>query len=646
MSTFVPQGIIELIKDVDIDVSYTHQYYFSTLQEQTNFFTPKVFKQLDNGTYQRKNLGSIQVNYAMDEIANCKYLRWKNVGFSDKYYYAFVTSIDYENPKVSYINYQLDVYQTYLFDMEWKQSFVEREHCRRWNSDGSPVINLEDEGLDYGDMYDLCTNDRVKQFIDEDGDEQQVSFAIIGTTITDTGGGYKQGGIPTMVNYYAVPIARNNLQESFKMGNTALTNILSLLKAFRDDTKLVNSLVSCHITPYFPFGRLSIEKPLESSVFTISDATTVVSTTSIQGASTTLNVLNVSKNPYLTSINMGNKYDGFPQYTESKLLMFPYSFTEITTLRGDAINVKNEYITSNDLVVGLLNVLSQTNKLTIEVSNYLIRDTGSIGIWDIENSLVDLSDSTMPMVDDYTASYLQSNSNANTVAVQNARNSMTNSIANANREYNTSIANANTTALTSVFATVTDVVGDIVSTPFSKLISGNSDVGSIIGGLGELVQTTGNLMNAQRSASSSQASKRASAQTDFYNTQATILAKVKDAQQVPASARALGGNYLFDYANNTFGVYIRKKTIKQEYANKLTDFFKQYGYKVNRLEVPQFFTRANWNYIKMAEPNIYGNIPMDDLLELRDIFMKGITLWHGDYIGDYSLSNVEVINNG
>ena len=44
----------------------------------------------------------------------------------------------------------------------------------------------------------------------------------------------------------------------------------------------------------------------------------------------------------------------------------------------------------------------------------------------------------------------------------------------------------------------------------------------------------------------------------------------------------------------------------------------------------------------MTEPNIYGNIPMDDLMQIRDIFIKGITLWHGNYIGDYSRSNNEI----
>ena len=104
----------------------------------------------------------------------------------------------------------------------------------------------------------------------------------------------------------------------------------------------------------------------------------------------------------------------------------------------------------------------------------------------------------------------------------------------------------------------------------------------------------------------------------------------------------MGGDYTFNIAHNCEGIYLIKKTVTEEVAERLSHYFKQYGYAVNRLEHPEFHTRESWNYIKMAEPNVYGNIPMDDLMQIRDIFMKGITLWHGDWIGDYSRSNEEV----
>ena len=44
MSTYVPTGESELISNVDIDASYTHQYYFASVTDQNNFFASKVTK--------------------------------------------------------------------------------------------------------------------------------------------------------------------------------------------------------------------------------------------------------------------------------------------------------------------------------------------------------------------------------------------------------------------------------------------------------------------------------------------------------------------------------------------------------------------------------------------------------------------------
>ena len=50
--------------------------------------------------------------------------------------------------------------------------------------------------------------------------------------------------------------------------------------------------------------------------------------------------------------------------------------------------------------------------------------------------------------------------------------------------------------------------------------------------------------------------------------------------------------------------------------------------------------RKNWNYIKTIGANIEGNIPEDDLNELKAIFNNGVTIWHkaSTYL-DYSQDN-------
>ena len=89
-------------------------------------------------------------------------------------------------------------------------------------------------------------------------------------------------------------------------------------------------------------------------------------------------------------------------------------------------------------------------------------------------------------------------------------------------------------------------------------------------------------------------------------------------------------------------MYIVKKQIKQEYIDKLTDFFNMYGYRVDRTKIPNFHTRQYWNYVETKNCNILGSINNDALQELKNIFDSGICLWHTDDIGNYNLEN-EVI---
>lgn len=625
MPTFQPTGKIYLLKNIDIDSSYTHQYYFSNPDRQLDFFQSKIFKTLEDGTYQRKNINSIQVPYQADEIADCKYLYWVNNPYSSKAYFAFITSIDYVNPGVSQVNYQLDVYQTYLFDVQWKQSFIERQHTQRYLPNGQPVINTLDENLDYGTEYDIVNRVTVFQ-------EPNVAFCIIGTTDIDDA--YQYGTLHTNLGYRIVPVWLGDTTRTFYTtwdGNTyELASLKEVFTQFRTNTDLVNSMVSCVMLPYLCIEDLSIEDRGEASgrVFISSPR---LKPRFIPGTSPTKFSLMIQRNqnddPYIVYERpMGSKYQYFSNYAESKLLMFPYSFMEMTTNRGDSKLIKLEYIDDVNVNIGICGTVSFRNKMAYIVRNYLSND------YKINNALVDNSNESVPIVDDYSASYLQANSNAIEVAKSNAQMLQQSQLENAQRTYNTGMDNLVTNATVGGIQSGVDIIGGFI--PGSG--------GSVVGGINRGLETYGNYVTGERSTETSYANTSRSANTDYQMSIASTLAKIRDAEQVPASSRSLGGDYMFDYAYSCNRLYLVYKTIKPEYRDKLTAYFKLYGYKVNSLEVPQFKTRASWNYIKMKEPNVYGNIPMDDLMRIRDIFLKGITLWHGDYIGDYSRNNDEI----
>ncbi|MBR3890521.1 MAG: hypothetical protein IKJ30_00440 [Bacilli bacterium] len=82
------------------------------------------------------------------------------------------------------------------------------------------------------------------------------------------------------------------------------------------------------------------------------------------------------------------------------------------------------------------------------------------------------------------------------------------------------------------------------------------------------------------------------------------------------------------------------RSIKDEYAKIIDDYFTMFGYKVNSLKVPELHSRLNWNFIKTIDINIIGDIPQSDLQEIKSLFNNGITLWHNpNTFLDYSQSN-------
>jgi hypothetical protein len=121
-----------------------------------------------------------------------------------------------------------------------------------------------------------------------------------------------------------------------------------------------------------------------------------------------------------------------------------------------------------------------------------------------------------------------------------------------------------------------------------------------------------------------------------------MQAKIKDINNMPPSMSSMGGNTYFDYGNGINGLYIVKKQITFEHRQRLSEFFQMFGYKVNRLKIPNLKTRQHFNYVETIGANIKGNIPHEYLERIKNVFNNGVTIWHGDYVGDYSKVNLEV----
>ena len=146
MITITPQGSVYLCK-TPLENDYQHQLTFANATAQLTYFNSKIQYTCNDVTYIKKD-NQIVVDYPIDTIITCNYLFYKNTGFTTKYYYCFITNMEYVNENATRITFETDVYQTYMFDITFKKSFVEREHV----NDDTIGKNTVPEGLDTGEF--------------------------------------------------------------------------------------------------------------------------------------------------------------------------------------------------------------------------------------------------------------------------------------------------------------------------------------------------------------------------------------------------------------------------------------------------------------------------------------------------------------
>lgn len=144
-----PNGTIKLLHNIPLDNTYQHTLYFTSKSNQYNYFSAssRVKATFSNQYYTRLNRGVIRVNDLADHLYDCNYVIYQNGTFGDKWFYAFITSVEYVNNNVTEIHFEIDVLQTWFFDYSLQPCFVERMHA------SSDVIgdNIVPEPVDLGE---------------------------------------------------------------------------------------------------------------------------------------------------------------------------------------------------------------------------------------------------------------------------------------------------------------------------------------------------------------------------------------------------------------------------------------------------------------------------------------------------------------
>lgn len=577
---------IRFLANVPFSNDYKHVRWFKTAAEQLSYFTGRTtvhtmaqanFQPTENGTF-------IACNASIEALHGTNYVMFKN-DYYNRWFYAFVTRIEYVQRNRTNVYFEIDVLQTWRFLFTIKPSLVVREHQQQTYSGGNPYINTLDEGLDYGTEYDIVS---VSHY-----EPELLYLVVVAKSKLHAGGDgdatnkitASRNGIPQPLCYYVHPFTSNGQVANVTVGGQGvnLSSMTTFLTSIYQNEDAVNNIVAMYVTEHIGYNPSNNDFVASNfEVARIAD-----------GASENIETLYVKdiSTYFKKEIDTGNKYTGFRQVDESKLYMYPYCVTILDDMRGNRLEIKNEYVNGSNLKIQVRGSMGTSNKVSYSIQDYNTSD-GRYDEWEkgaatLEYSVIDNNPNSVPIITDMLSAYLQGN--------RNSLENQTDSI----------IFNG--------------MMGVLSSVGGGVAMAGLNPTGVVSGGV-NAIQGLGN------SALQLQA----------------LQAKKADINNMPPQLSQMGSNTAYNYGHGYTGFMVVKKQIKPEYVNKLTAFFKKYGYKCNEVKVPNLSTRRSWNYVQTSECLITANLNTDDIRKLQSIFDSGVTLWHTNDIGNYNLDNSEL----
>lgn len=203
-----PSTDVYILKNCPLDSSYEHTVIFESKEAQENYFLslakfhPTAGDEHHKATYQRVNINALKIELPVEKLYDCNYMMFKNEYFENKWFYAFITSVEYVNNRTSLINYYIDVMQTWFFEAQLKECFVEREHV----IDDRIGANTVPENIDIGESVIYHYMDKARYFSWQNGGDMGDYYIEIVTVFDGSGNQNAReaglyGGVFSGLNY-------------------------------------------------------------------------------------------------------------------------------------------------------------------------------------------------------------------------------------------------------------------------------------------------------------------------------------------------------------------------------------------------------------------------------------------------------------
>lgn len=601
----MPSGEIELYSGIPLKDDYQNTFNFANETAQREYFVSKRVFRLPEQTYTRRQNGYIRVAKNLADLLNVDYLSFLNHGTpvtnpsdpsgpafvlnNNKRFYCFVINMRYVNEGVTDILFTVDVMQTFLFDLTYKQSYIEREHVDKFIDNTiiryasfSTTQPILPQGVDVGEYQFYPITFGYNQSNDVFGDFTYVVAATFDKNFNNAVGGLQNG-------FYS-GLAFNVFDN--------INDINSFLLSAASNNK-ADGIVSVYMAPKL-----------------------------------------FAENPSLTEISVTIDRDGWDTafnavraYTPKNKILYCWPFCKIvwTDNNGNTAEYNPQMFSGFEhddqdntyyYKFHLTYVCAGSNELSIYPVNYKGVEKNYN-----EQIVMNLTPQCAYATDSYRAWLAQNSSKMSVERNYAAKAQML-------AEEKAAYTYRYTTHLTDL--------------GYYKGV--NSDTESLASSFGTTLATKAQKNKIDKTyadlqdsiAAEDYALTKLNTRNDYNRAIGLLNAAAGVASTMPPHANGTASG-MAGTVNGAYRLSCYACVPSPGMVRKLDQYFDMYGYRVDRMEVPTRRTRKYWNYIKCALFNADGNKVPDVYFDtIKAVFEMGITFWHDPaHFLDYSQDNHE-----
>lgn len=148
-----PNTSLYICRGIPWNSDYSHVRLFASANAANTYIISKAAYTKTQYSYISKSK-QIRVDGMADQYRDCNYIAWKNTGYSNKWFYGFITDVVYLADNTCLISFEYDIFQTWFYDTTVNPSYVEREHV----NDDTIGANTVPENVVMGDPVNVASS--------------------------------------------------------------------------------------------------------------------------------------------------------------------------------------------------------------------------------------------------------------------------------------------------------------------------------------------------------------------------------------------------------------------------------------------------------------------------------------------------------